>query len=128
VGCGAANLDVGSVGFENPRHRILAAPVIIVVVIVVPVAHPLVVLTVSHVLPFYQPWFVAVAIRTLAVNIRAVAVDAARWMRAEPSKASYRFCSTSRSTKTRSPTACGLICPLAEPDHSACQNKPGFLA
>src|SRR6202041_1416086 len=57
VGCGAANLDVGSVGFEHPGHRILAAPVvIIVVVIVVPVAHPLVVvLTVSHIVPLFQP-------------------------------------------------------------------------
>jgi hypothetical protein len=35
----------------------LAAPVIIVVIIVVPVTHPLVVvLTVSHVLPLFQPW------------------------------------------------------------------------
>jgi hypothetical protein len=32
----------------------LPAPVVIVVVIV-PVAHPLVVLTVSHVLPLFQP-------------------------------------------------------------------------
>src|SRR5207253_10986007 len=47
---GAANLDIGTVGFENPGHRVLSAPVIIVVVIVA-VAHPLVVLTVSHVLP-----------------------------------------------------------------------------
>src|ERR1700731_1034986 len=56
VGCGAADLDVGSVRFEHPRHRVLAAPVVIIViiiiVIVIPVAHPLViVLTVSHVLP-----------------------------------------------------------------------------
>src|SRR5258708_37689802 len=59
VGCGAANLDVGSVGLENPGHRVLATPVIIiviVVIIVVPVTHPLVVviLTVSHVSPFYR--------------------------------------------------------------------------
>jgi hypothetical protein len=46
---GAANLDVRSVGLVDPGHRILAAPV--VVVIVVAVAHPLLVLTVSHVLP-----------------------------------------------------------------------------
>jgi hypothetical protein len=32
----------------------LAAPVV-VIVIVIPVAHPLVVLTVSHVLPLFQP-------------------------------------------------------------------------
>ncbi len=57
MGGGAADLDVGSVGFEHPGHRVLAAPVVIVViVVVVPVAHPLVVvLTVSHVLPLFQP-------------------------------------------------------------------------
>jgi hypothetical protein len=47
---GAADLDVGSVGLVDPGHRVLAAPVV-VVVIVVAVAHPLLVLTVSHVLP-----------------------------------------------------------------------------
>jgi hypothetical protein len=58
---GAANLDVRSVGLENTGHRILAAPVIViiaavaVIIIVVPVAHTLVVLTVSHVLPLFQP-------------------------------------------------------------------------
>src|SRR5215470_9437593 len=36
---GATDLDIGPVGFEHPRHRILATPV---VVIVTPVAHPLV--------------------------------------------------------------------------------------
>src|SRR5471030_773385 len=55
MGGGSANLDVGSGGFENPGHRVLAAPVVIIVitiVVVVPVTHPLVVvLTVSHVLP-----------------------------------------------------------------------------
>ena len=59
MGCGAADLDVGSVGLEHPGHRVLAAPVviiIIIVIVVVPVAHPLVVvLTVSHVLPLFQP-------------------------------------------------------------------------
>src|SRR5215472_3363335 len=50
---GTADLDVGSVGLEYPGHRILAAP--IVVIVVVTVAHPLVVLTVSHVLPLFQP-------------------------------------------------------------------------
>src|SRR5579871_3637386 len=54
VGCGAADLDVGPVRFEHPGHRVLAAPVVIMIV-VVPVAHPLVVLTVSHVLPLFQP-------------------------------------------------------------------------
>src|SRR5207248_5362345 len=48
----AADLDVGSVRFINPGHRVLAAPVIVVVIIiVVAVAHPLLVLTVSHILP-----------------------------------------------------------------------------
>jgi hypothetical protein len=62
VGCGAADLDVGSVRLEYPRHRVLAAPVVVVIIIIViviviiPVAHPLViVLTVSHVLPLFQP-------------------------------------------------------------------------
>jgi len=58
---GTANLDVRSVGLEDTGHRVLAAPVIIIIVIVVaviiaiPVAHALVVLTVSHVLPLFQP-------------------------------------------------------------------------
>ncbi|MCP2129064.1 hypothetical protein ABH991_001605 [Bradyrhizobium ottawaense] len=47
---GAADLDVGSVGLVDPGHRVLAAPVVVVIVIVA-VAHPLLVLTVSHVLP-----------------------------------------------------------------------------
>ena len=57
VGCGAADLDVRPVGLEHPGHRVLAAPVAIVpVIVVVPVTHPLVlVLTVSHVLPLFQP-------------------------------------------------------------------------
>ena len=56
VGCGAADLDVGSVGLEHPGHRVLAAPAAIISVLVVPVTHPLVlVLTVSHVLPLFQP-------------------------------------------------------------------------
>src|SRR5206468_7494306 len=50
---GAANLDIGSVRFEHPGHRVLTTPVIVVViVIIIPVTHPLVVLTVSHVSPF----------------------------------------------------------------------------
>jgi hypothetical protein len=56
---GAANLDIRSVGLEDTGHRVLAAPVIVaaivIVVVVVPVAHTLVVLTVSHVLPLFQP-------------------------------------------------------------------------
>src|ERR1700731_2329364 len=56
VGCRTADLDVGSVGFEHPGHRVLPAPVAIIPVIVIPVTHPLVVvLTVSHVLPLFQP-------------------------------------------------------------------------
>jgi hypothetical protein len=58
---GAADLDIGSVRFEHPSHRVLTAPVIIVaivvaaIVVVIPVTHPLVVLTVSHVSPLFQP-------------------------------------------------------------------------
>src|SRR6267142_2022955 len=48
--CGAADLDVGSVGLEHPRHRVLAAPVVVIV------------LTVSHVLPLFQPWIVVVIV------------------------------------------------------------------
>ena len=33
--CGAADLDIGSVGFEYPGHRVLPAPVVIIVVVVV---------------------------------------------------------------------------------------------
>jgi len=52
---GTADLDIGAVRFEHHGQRVLAAPVVIVV-IVAPVAHPLViVLTVSHVLPLFQP-------------------------------------------------------------------------
>jgi len=51
---GAADLDIGAVRFEHPGQWVLAAPVVIVV-IVIPVAHPLVVLTVSHVVPLFQP-------------------------------------------------------------------------
>jgi hypothetical protein len=72
VGCGAANLDVGSVGLENPGHRVLPTPVIIItiaviIVIVVPVTHSLVVviLTVSHVLPFYRSKIAVVIVAAL---------------------------------------------------------------
>ena len=56
---GAANLDIRTVGFEHPGHRVLATPVVVIVVViiavVVPVTQPLVVvLTVSHVEPFYH--------------------------------------------------------------------------
>src|SRR5262249_51131459 len=33
MGCGAADLDVGAVRFEHPGHRVLAAPVIVMIVI-----------------------------------------------------------------------------------------------
>jgi hypothetical protein len=49
MGCGTADLDVRSVGFEHPGHWILTTPVVVVVA-TAPVAHPLV-LTVSHVVP-----------------------------------------------------------------------------
>jgi len=55
---GAADLDIRAVRFEHPGHRVLTAPVIVVaaiVVVIVPVTHPLVVLTVSHVSPLFQP-------------------------------------------------------------------------
>ncbi len=54
VRSGSADLDVRPVGLVNPGHRVLAAPVIVVVVVivVVPAPHPLVVLAVSHVVPF----------------------------------------------------------------------------
>ncbi|KRQ13224.1 hypothetical protein AOQ71_14825 [Bradyrhizobium manausense] len=50
VGGSAADLDVGAVRFVDPGHRVLAASVVVIVVVVA-VAHPLLVLTVSHVLP-----------------------------------------------------------------------------
>jgi len=53
MGGGPADLDIRAVGFVDPGHWVLTAPVVvIVIVIVVPVAHPLLILTVSHVLPF----------------------------------------------------------------------------
>src|SRR6478752_3715846 len=54
---GAADLDIRAVRFEHPGHRVLTAPVIVVaaIVVVIPVTHPLVVLTVSHVSPLFQP-------------------------------------------------------------------------
>jgi hypothetical protein len=54
VGCGTADLDVRPVRLEYPSHRVLPSAVV-VIVIVVPVAHPFVVLTVSHVVPLFQP-------------------------------------------------------------------------
>jgi len=54
VGGGPADLDVRSIRLEYPGHRVLATPVVVIVV-VVPVTHPLVVLTVSHVVPLFQP-------------------------------------------------------------------------
>ncbi len=65
---GAANLDIGPVRFENPRHRILTTAVITIVVItivtvVVSTAHTLVVIrTVSHLVPSidYRFWIVGI--------------------------------------------------------------------
>jgi hypothetical protein len=52
VRCSSSDFDIRSVGFEHPCHRVLTTPVIvIIVIIVVPVTHPLVVLTVSHIVP-----------------------------------------------------------------------------
>ena len=52
---GAADLDVRSIGLKHPGHRVLATPVAIIS-IVITVTHPLVlVLTVSHVVPLFQP-------------------------------------------------------------------------
>ena len=50
----SADLHVGSVGLENPRHRVLVLAVVVVMMLlllIVTTAHPLVVLTVSHDLP-----------------------------------------------------------------------------
>jgi hypothetical protein len=136
MGCGAANLDVGSVGLENPGHRVLATPVIIIVVIiviVVPVTHPLVVvvLTVSHVSPFYRSKIVLLPNQEFteaglsskpnchgrsarrgmhgALPPRdarsALDTDARSASESQCSSTPHRFCRTSRSTKTRSPTA-----------------------
>jgi hypothetical protein len=56
MGCGAADLDVGPVGLEHPGHRILATPSVAVIPVVIPVAHPLIlILTVSHISPLFQP-------------------------------------------------------------------------
>ena len=62
----AANLDIRTVGFENPRHRILAATVSVVVIVIIVVAatHTLVVVrTVSHVVPLYEVWVLRVGRR-----------------------------------------------------------------
>jgi hypothetical protein len=125
VGCSAANLDVGAVGLENPGHRVLTTPVIIIVVvivvIVVSVTHPLVVviLTVSHVSPFY---------RSIIVVIAIVAPDAGRATR---SRIAMQFNSASilpyvAFNKTRSPTASvhRWLDQIIQPG----KTSPGFLA
>src|SRR3984957_14548768 len=43
VRCRSADFDIRSVGFEHPCHGVLTTPVIIIVVVVIPVTHPLVV-------------------------------------------------------------------------------------
>jgi hypothetical protein len=70
---GAANFDIRTVGFKNPGHRVLAAPVVVVIVViivVVPVTQPLVVvvLTVSHVEPFYHTHEIKIEIIELATE------------------------------------------------------------
>jgi hypothetical protein len=56
----SANLNVGSVGLVNPRHRVLIlAAVVVVMLVVVTTAHPLV-LTVSHDSPVCCPLALAV--------------------------------------------------------------------
>ncbi len=61
MGGSPTDLDVRSVRLEHPGQRVLAAPVIIAAV---PVAHPLVVLTVSHVLPLFPP-----CVRSIVIGI-----------------------------------------------------------
>jgi hypothetical protein len=54
VRCRPADFYVGPVRFIDPRQRILALAIVIII-IVVPSAHTLIVLTVSHGLPVCQP-------------------------------------------------------------------------
>jgi hypothetical protein len=121
MGCGATNLDIGSVGLENPGHRVLATPVIVVVVIVIviPVTHPLVVviLTVSHVSPFY---------RSKSAVVIVAASDAGRTAR---SRIAMQFNSASilqyvAFNKRRVPQPPAYAAGWT--NHSAWQNKPRF--
>jgi hypothetical protein len=72
VGRGAADLDLRTVGFVDPGHRILATPVVIAVVAVpaaaaAAVPHTLV-LAVSHVVFSHQPRIVALNLQSLSKN------------------------------------------------------------
>jgi hypothetical protein len=99
----------------------LATPVIIIVVIiiviVIPVTHPLVVviLTVSHVSPFYRSKIVLLTNQEFTESRLSSSQrptrgalptrDARGVPESQCSSTPHRFCRTSRSTKTRSPTA-----------------------
>jgi len=137
VRCGTADLDVGSVGLKHPGHRVLAAPVVIIVavivVIVVSVTHPLVVvLTVSHVVPLFQPEVTSLEVESLKSKAyyrchrrfaRSGTPQASRITAQFNSRQIFR---TSRSTRTRSPTAQADAADGI--NYSACQNKHRFLA
>jgi hypothetical protein len=106
MGGGAANLDIGSVGFENPGHRVLPAPVVIIViaiVVIIPVTHPLVVvLTVSHVLPLL-PAFGVSSLEATSLGVFAVVMVVRCGTRRAPNHravhVSIEFCLMSRSTR-----------------------------
>jgi hypothetical protein len=131
MGGGAANLDVGPVGFENPGHRVLAAPVVIiaiVVVIIVPVTHPLVVvLTVSHVSPLFQPWSVCRCHSDQSHSVIRVIV--VRYGTRDAHRIAVQFKSASnfavrRVQQRRVPQPPADT--ASRTNHSACQNKPRF--
>jgi len=116
---GAANLDIGTIGLENPGHRVLATPVVIVIIIVIPVAHPFVVLTVSHVLPLLP---------SLEVNSSGLSCYARRSPHLRVSRNVIQF-------RIDVPTVAfkDALPPLpahapAGPNHSACQTIPECLA
>src|SRR5437868_11719991 len=116
---GAADLDIGPVRFEYPGHRVLTAPVIVVVIIVVvPVAHPLVVLTVSHVSPFIP------ALKSYAVAI-VVSSDPGACLRA-PNQDAVQIhvidVANPRVQQRRVPQPPAFT--ASRTNHSACQNKP----
>jgi len=116
----AADLDVGTVRFEHPGHRILAAPVVVIVIIVT-VTHPLVVLTVSHVLPLIpalsknekisrQPRLIRRVLSTPRIEMRLPAMSIA---------------STIAFSKDAFPTRRHLD---RRTLHLTCRNKPNSLA
>jgi hypothetical protein len=64
----------------------LAAAIIVVVIIIVTVPHPLIILTVSHVLPLFQP-----CVEALIFQLRpAVAIDGAHTFNAPPLRCSSK--------------------------------------